>query len=61
MAVYVDGLRPVARVVRRHPEGTLWCHMIADSEEELHRVAEEIGLRRNWYHRDHYDLTEVRS
>lgn len=52
MAVYVDP-------IREHPPfhgWTLWCHMIADSEEELHAIAERMGMRREWYQGDHYDL-----
>ena len=30
--------------------------MIADSEEELHVMAARIGMRREWYQGDHYDL-----
>lgn len=32
-------------------------HMIADTEEELHAMAEEIGLKREWYQGDHYDVS----
>jgi hypothetical protein len=32
-------------------------HLIADSRDELHAFAASIGLRRCWFHRDHYDLT----
>lgn len=32
-------------------------HLIADSREELHAFAASIGLKRCWFHRDHYDLT----
>ena len=52
MAVYVDP-------IREHPPfhgWTLWCHLIADSEEELHRMAARLGMRREWYQGDHYDL-----
>lgn len=52
MAVYVDP-------IREHPPvhgQALWCHMIADSEDELHAMAERVGLRREWYQGDHYDL-----
>jgi hypothetical protein len=31
-------------------------HMIADSEEELHAMADKIGVARKWYQGDHYDI-----
>ena len=38
--------------------GNQWCHMITDGdEEELHQLAEAIGMKRRWYQGDHYDLT----
>ncbi len=40
------------------------CHLIADSEEELHEFAKRIGMRRSWFQfhgrLPHYDLTEKR-
>jgi hypothetical protein len=66
MTVYVDGLvtyggtyrSPQARLVGARA-GNRWCHLFADEAdgEEVHRFAEGIGLRRAWFHRDHYDLT----
>ena len=44
----------------------LSCHMVADSEKELHTLAKKIGLKRSWFqpkppHRlAHYDLTVKR-
>ena len=32
------------------------CHMIADTPDELHRFANELGLKRSWYQGDHYDI-----
>jgi Protein of unknown function (DUF4031) len=53
MSVYVD--QPVHRF--RH---MLMCHMLADSPEELHEMADRIGMARKWYQRDastpHYDI-----
>jgi hypothetical protein len=39
--------------------GHQWCHMFADEKDcvELHRIARTIGLRRQWFQGDHYDLT----
>ena len=50
MTVYVDDMR--ARF-RDH----IMCHMIADTEEELHAMAARIGIARRWYQGDHYDVT----
>ena len=29
---------------------------VADSAEELHAMAKNIGLQRSWFHKDHYDV-----
>lgn len=35
-----------------------WCHLMADSLDELHQFAQSIGLKREWFHSgDHYDVT----
>lgn len=34
-----------------------WCHMTSDmSEEELHEFAAKLGLKREWFQRNHYDI-----
>ena len=45
--------------------GRRWCHLTADSEEELHEFAARLGLVRQWFQTkpdrpwaDHYDLPE---
>jgi hypothetical protein len=50
VTVYVDDMRAAFR-------GHIMCHMIADTEEELHAMAERIGIARRWYQGDHYDVT----
>lgn len=54
MTVYVDDMRAsFGRMVM--------CHMVADSEEELHAMADKIGVARRWWqapprHDSHYDI-----
>ncbi|MDR5883591.1 DUF4031 domain-containing protein [Caballeronia sp. LZ032] len=54
MTVYVDDMR--ARFGQM-----IMCHMIADTDEELHAMAEAIGVARKWHqrppkHSSHYDI-----
>ena len=49
MTVYVDDMR--ARYGRM-----IMCHMIASSEDELHSMADKLGVARKWYQGDHYDI-----
>jgi hypothetical protein len=55
VAVYVDD----ARIRWR---GHQWSHLVADTPDELHRAAEQLGLRREWAQDKgrtlHYDLPE---
>lgn len=49
MAVYVDDMfAPYRRM--------LMSHMVADTETELHEMADKIGVARKWYQGDHYDI-----
>ncbi len=43
--------------------GRRWAHLVSDrSLEELHGFAAELGLRREWFQGDHYDVpAEVRE
>ena len=39
------------------------CHMIADTPEELHSMAQRIGMRREWFQPrsfPHYDVAKGR-
>jgi hypothetical protein len=42
--------------------GRRWSHLVADTPEELHEAAEQLGLRREWAQDRgrtlHYDLPE---
>lgn len=61
MSVYVDGLCDFGWRIRGRRVHN--CHLIADSIEELHELANEIGLRREWFQPEsfpHYDLTPER-
>lgn len=54
MTTYVDNVRVEWR-------GKLWCHLVADSLEELHTFAIRLGLKRHWFQQNasypHYDVT----
>ncbi|MET3517832.1 hypothetical protein ABIC63_005637 [Pseudacidovorax sp. 1753] len=55
MTVYVDNMRAqLGRMVM--------CHMIADTDDELHAMADLIGVQRRWHqapprHDSHYDIS----
>lgn len=53
MAVYIDDMYRYA-IGLFH--GRRMSHMIADSEAELHAMAARIGMKREWYQGDHYDV-----
>lgn len=40
--------------------GRRWAHLASDtSYEELHDFARRLGLRREWFQGDHYDIPEA--
>ena len=50
MGVYVDDAFIPAKVRNGGRYVTArWCHLSADTEEELHDLAQRIGLRRSWF------------
>lgn len=58
MAVYVDDMR--ARYRRM-----VMYHMLADSDDELHAMADKIGVRRKWHQKpgtatSHYDVCQTK-
>lgn len=56
MPVYVD----FARIPFRDMQ---MCHMVADSLDELHHMADQIGMLRIWFQAKsfpHYDLSQPR-
>lgn len=58
MAVYVDNMHmmPMGQFGRMK-----MCHMIADTDDELHAMADQIGIERRWHQKSgtpgsHYDI-----
>lgn len=54
MSVYVDDAKiPYGRMKM--------CHMLADTEDELHCMADRIGVKRRWFQQQtsvpHYDVS----
>jgi hypothetical protein len=49
MSVYVDDMRASYGRMKM-------CHMIGDTPDELHAMADRIGVNRKWYQGDHYDI-----
>ena len=54
MAIYIDNVQIEWR-------GNKWCHMVADSIDELQFFAKKIGLKSEWFQTSgsypHYDVT----
>lgn len=59
MTVYVDDMEaPFGRMKM--------CHLLADTDEELHEMAEKIGVARKWHqappkHDSHYDIAKTKK
>jgi hypothetical protein len=60
--IYVDQLRIWPTKIRCFKKGS--CHLFADTEEELHEFAAEIGLKKSYFQNGrnlaHYDLNKSR-
>ncbi|MEE8112717.1 MAG: DUF4031 domain-containing protein [Nitrososphaerales archaeon] len=53
MTVYVDlSIYPLGRM--------MMCHMMADTIEELHEMADLIGVERRHFQGDHYDICKAK-
>jgi hypothetical protein len=56
---YVDAVREYPDAGLRH---TRFCHLLADTREELHAMADELGIPRRYFQdhpwRWHHDLPE---
>ena len=59
MACYVDAVRHYPDAGLRH---TRFCHLLADTREELHAMADTLGMPRRYFQdhpwRWHHDLPE---
>ena len=58
MAVYVDNMQAAFA-------GMIMCHMLADSDDELHAMADRIGISRRWHQKpgtthSHYDICQTK-
>lgn len=57
MTVYVD------KSIHDYGRMTM-CHMLADTEQELHEMADKIGIQRKWYQANastpHYDICKAK-
>jgi Protein of unknown function (DUF4031) len=54
MAILIDELREYPHVRWRVKS---WCHMVSDASfDELHAFAHALGIPRERFQRDHYDL-----
>jgi hypothetical protein len=58
MSVYVDPL--FACLQNKNWKYDNSCHLVGDTEKELHAFAKKLGLKREWFHEhrrlNHYDL-----
>lgn len=57
MPVYIDDMY---RYSIGRFRGMQMSHMIADADAELHAMARQIGMKREWYQGDHYDVPLAR-
>lgn len=52
--VYVDDMKAKFR-------GMVMSHMFADSDLELMKFAKRIGLKKEWKHNDHFDISQSKK
>jgi len=62
VAVYVDNVYIPAKVGNMRP--AVWCHMTADTKDELHAFAVMLGMNTRWFQDKpnglwHYDVTKT--
>ncbi|MGV3581878.1 MAG: DUF4031 domain-containing protein [Methylophilus sp.] len=49
MTVYVDDMQA------KYGRMTM-CHMLADNDDELRKMADSIGVSQKWHQGDHFDI-----
>ena len=49
MSVYVDDMKA-------HHRQMVMCHMLADTDKELRKMAQKIGVPLTWHQGDHFDI-----
>jgi hypothetical protein len=59
VTVYVDDMKAEFKPKHRPGLTYVMSHMIADDDNELHRMAAKIGVNRKWFQGDHYDITQT--
>ena len=50
--IYIDTLQSYPGKRKKY------AHMMADTLSELHEFAERIGVKKHFFHKDHYDIRE---
>ena len=56
MTVYVDNYCATFDPKRSNRRKYIMSHMMADTPDELHAMADKIGVARKHYQGDHYDV-----
>lgn len=54
--IYVDNYQKPATVGKFNRQ---WSHLWSADQAALHQFAKTVGLKRNWFHVEHYDVTEA--
>jgi hypothetical protein len=61
MTVYVDDMKAEFKPDHAPGRRYVMSHMIADTDDELHAMADKIGVARKWFQGDHYDIAQSKK
>lgn len=65
MTVYVDDMQAEYTPPHRPGRTYVMSHMAADTDAELHAMADQIGVDRKWFqgrgYWGHYDITQAKK